>query len=89
MRLLYPSTVNVSARLPMLFWRKQQKNLLRLRKLREKSGFTVEQIAFGIEVPIRTIYEWEAGKPTIRLDVLPHLAAAYGLKRVKDLFPDQ
>lgn len=61
---------------------------VRLRTLREKAGLTVEEVAEQIEVPAKTIYHWEIGKPTFRLDHIPALATAFGVKP-RTLMPEE
>ncbi len=60
---------------------------IRLRELREKAGLTVQEVAVRLETTFVTVHNWESGKPTVRLDVLPQLAEMYGLKEVRNLFP--
>ncbi len=56
----------------------------RLRELREKKNWTVDQFRMrleseGLTVSNSIIYNWEGGHRTPNLDVLPMLAAVYGL----------
>ncbi len=60
---------------------------VRLYELRQKAGLSAEQVAEKLETTAVTVYSWESGKPTVRLDILPKLAELYGLKEVRNLFP--
>jgi len=61
----------------------------RLRMLREKAGYSVEQLAEASGVPRTTIFNWESGisKPLID-DSLLNLAKALEI-RVRTLMPDE
>ncbi len=61
---------------------------IRLRELREKAGLTVPELAERIGVPAQTIYHWEIGKPTFRLDLIPALAEIYGIEP-RELLPEK
>jgi len=60
---------------------------IRLYELRQKAGYTAEQVAEALETTTVSVHNWESGKPTIRLEVLPKLAELYGLSDVRTLFP--
>ena len=61
---------------------------IRLRKLREKAGFTVDDIVEKSSIPRTTLYNWEAGISQPPVDTYPILAKAYGVK-VRTLLPDE
>ena len=66
----------------------------RLRALREKAGFTGEQAAAaitssGFTVAMRTYYGWESGPNQAPLNAFPAIAAAFGVKRIRDLLPTE
>jgi transcriptional regulator with XRE-family HTH domain len=61
---------------------------IRLRKLREKAGLTIPEIAALTAIPVQTLYNWERNKATPPIDVFPILAEAYGVK-VRTLLPEK
>ncbi len=61
---------------------------VRLRMLREKAGLSVPDLAEQIGVPAKSLYDWESGKPTFRLDVLPAIAEALDTKP-RTLLPEK
>ena len=61
---------------------------IRLRMLREKAGLTVQEVAEKTGIPKKSLYDWEAGKPTFRLDAIPELAEVLGVK-VRTLLPEK
>jgi transcriptional regulator with XRE-family HTH domain len=61
---------------------------MRLKTLREKAGYTVEQVMYGSEIPIRTLYDWESAKSSPPVKYLPILATIYGVS-VRVLLPKE
>jgi len=61
---------------------------VRLRSLREKAGLSVQEISDITGIHPKSLYDWESGKPTFRLDVLPDLAEALGVKP-RTLLPEK
>ena len=61
----------------------------RLRMLREKKKLTVEEAAVKIGVKAVTIYKWEAATNAPNLADLPCIASIYGLKKTKDILPNE
>jgi len=61
---------------------------VRLRTLREKAGLSIAELADITGIHPKSLYDWEAGKPTFRLDVLPDLAEALGVKP-RTLLPEK
>ena len=61
---------------------------IRLRKLREKAGYTVPQLTELTGIPEQTIYNWEAGNRRPPVETYPTLAKAFGVK-VRTLLPDE
>lgn len=64
----------------------------RLRILREKSKLTVDEMVEaikqnGYDLKNRTYYAWETGQNEPKLDAFPAIAAALGLKKIRDLLP--
>ena len=64
----------------------------RLRQLRDRSGYSVQQVVermerFGYALSIQGYYKWENGRAKVDLDAVPALAKALRLKTVKELFP--
>ena len=62
---------------------------VRLRELREKAGLSVQEVSMTIGVPERTLYGWEAAYSEPRYDILPVLAALYGVKSPRTLLPER
>ena len=60
----------------------------RLRMLREKAGYTVEELTEETGIPPGTLYSWEAGHRRPPYETLPTLAGAFGVK-VRTLLPDE
>jgi transcriptional regulator with XRE-family HTH domain len=65
---------------------------VRLRKLREKSGMTVEEYTAkvcenGYPIVPRTVYHWERARTTPPLEAIPAMAAALSIK-IRTLFPE-
>ncbi len=63
----------------------------RIRKLREKNGYTVGELTarlakFGYPIESPTLYHWENGHRNPHLDAVPALAKALKVKIV-ELFP--
>ena len=50
----------------------------RLRRLHAESGMTVTQLARSLRISPNTVYLWETGKATPRLDNLLELSALFG-----------
>ena len=50
----------------------------RLRRLHAESGMTVTQFAQSLRISPNTVYLWETGKATPRLDNLLELSAFFG-----------
>ena len=61
---------------------------VRLRTLREKKGLTVQEVADATGIAKKSLYDWEAGKPTFRLDAIPEIAEALGVKP-RTLLPEK
>lgn len=61
---------------------------IRLRTLREKAGLTAQQLAEKVGVTDSTVYHWESAHSFPKVDLLPEIAAAIKLRKVKDLFPE-
>ena len=53
---------------------------VRLRKLREKAGLTIEDVAVACDCTTRTIYKWESGQTYPVTKMLPQLADLYEFK---------
>ena len=53
---------------------------IRLRKLRERAGLTIPAAAEKIGVSTKQLYNWESSTYEPKLDVLPAMAKAYGIK---------
>jgi transcriptional regulator with XRE-family HTH domain len=65
----------------------------RMRKLREKTGMTGEQLAeaitnAGFYCQARTYYGWESAKRIPSIDSLPAIAEALGVT-IRSLFPQK
>lgn len=52
--------------------------MLSLKKLREKSGLSQENVATHVGVGRSAVAMWETGKTTPRTETLPKLAALFG-----------
>ncbi len=70
-----------------------QRLSVRMRKLREEAGFTVEEVVermakFGYEVPVQTYYKWENQRTVPRLDAMPAFAKSVKMK-VREIFPSK
>lgn len=61
----------------------------RLRKLREKTGLTHEQVAKAMKVTITTYYRWESGQNHPKPDYLPKLAKTLGIDNIRTLIPQK
>ena len=61
---------------------------IRLRKLREKAGLTIEDMVSQTGIPQLTLYRWEAGYSRPPMDMYPILAEALGVK-VRTLLLDE
>jgi len=67
----------------------------RIRRLRERAGLTPAEFAervsraSGITVSVSTAYAWENGHSTPNLKMLPPIASALGLSRVRNVLPDE
>jgi len=61
----------------------------RLRMLREKAGLTVGEVAAACGVTTKRMYNWESGLHDPRLDAIPKLAKAYGLKNTRSVFAEK
>ncbi len=62
---------------------------VRLRMLREKAGLTVNEVAEQLGVSYVAVYNWEAGSRTPPLETFPTFAELYGLKKTKDILPNE
>ena len=62
---------------------------VRLRMLREKAGYSVEQLAEALEVPTISVYHWEQGRNAPSFNSLPKIAKLFGFKRTRDLLPEK
>ena len=62
---------------------------VRLRTLREKAGYTVQDVSMTLGIPERTLYGWEAGYSEPKYDILPILAALYGVNSPRTLLPEK
>ena len=62
---------------------------VRLKMLREKAGWTVEELAEQLGVSDQTVYYWETGRRQPKISDLPKIAQVLGVKRVKDILPTQ
>jgi transcriptional regulator with XRE-family HTH domain len=51
-----------------------------LRALRRRRGWTAAHVAGRLGVPVPTVFNWEAGRAGMPLDLLPRLAAMAGLE---------
>ena len=51
----------------------------RLRKLRKKSGLTQEKLADAVGVSLLTLFRWEKGERSPRIDEIKALAKALGV----------
>ena len=59
----------------------------RLRMLREKAGYTPQEIAEAMGVKsLRTIYDWESGHSQPQITQLPLLAEIYGIE-IRTILP--
>jgi len=61
---------------------------VRLRTLREKAKLTHEEAAKALEVPKKSIYNWEAAISVPPLGTFPTLAETYGVS-VRVLMPEK
>ena len=59
----------------------------RLKKLREKAGLTVEELAETSGIPVQTLYCWEQASRTPAIDRFPELAESLGVK-IRILLPE-
>ena len=62
---------------------------VRLKTLREKAGYTVEEFAEALEVSLNTIYSWECGTNSPNVANFPKIAEVLKLKKTRDLFPNE
>ena len=61
----------------------------RLRMLREKAGYTPQEVAEAVGVKsLRTIYDWESGNSQPQITQLPVLAEIYGIK-IRTILPEK
>jgi len=60
---------------------------VRLKTLRERAGFTVEELAEVTGIPKPTLYHWEIAHTTPSFEQLPILAKALQI-RVRTLLPE-
>lgn len=60
---------------------------VRLRKLREKTGMNIDQLAEASGIPQRTLYHWESGTKAPTIERFPELAEALNVK-VRTLLPE-
>lgn len=60
----------------------------RLRMLRERAGLTVEEVAEKAGITAARLYSWESGRAEPPLNLLPQLAAIYGIKQVGRVLAD-
>jgi len=61
----------------------------RLRMLREKAGYTPQEVADAVGVKsLRTIYDWESGNSQPQITQLPVLAEIYGIK-IRTILPEK
>ena len=58
----------------------------RLKKLREKAGMTVEELAEKSGIPKLTLYRWEQAFRTPSFEELPNLAESLGVT-IRTLMP--
>ncbi|WP_186449792.1 MULTISPECIES: helix-turn-helix transcriptional regulator [unclassified Nocardioides] len=49
-----------------------------LRTLRHRRGWTAAHVAAGLGVPVATVFNWEAGRAGMPLELLPRLASLIG-----------
>jgi len=61
---------------------------IRLRMLREKAGLTVQELADKVEVPAKSIYNWEAGIREMGQNYYPIMSESLGVK-VRTLIPEK
>lgn len=67
----------------------------RIRKLREKARMSVEEFAgrvskeAGTTISISTAYGWENGNNTPNLKMLPAIASALGVRKARNVLPDE
>jgi transcriptional regulator with XRE-family HTH domain len=59
---------------------------VRLRMLREKAGYTVEELAEVTGIPKNTLWNWEGAKRSPSIEQLPQVADALGVT-VRTLMP--
>ena len=62
---------------------------IRLRELRLKAKFTVEQAASELGIAPTAIYGWESGLSRPTIANLPTIAAIYKVKKAKDVLPNE
>jgi len=60
---------------------------VRLKKLREKAGLTVEELAQQSGIPKNTLFNWEGAKRSPSIEQFPQLAEALEIK-VRTLLPE-
>ena len=61
----------------------------RLRMLREKAGCTPEQVAETLGVSYQAVYYWESGLRQPKISDLPKIAEAFGMKKARDILPNE
>ncbi len=61
----------------------------RLKMLREKAGLSVEELAESLGVTDQCIYDWEAARRQPKISDLPQISHAIGMKKAKDLLPNE
>jgi transcriptional regulator with XRE-family HTH domain len=67
----------------------------RIRKLRQRSNLSVTEFAAivsdksGTTVSTSTAYGWENGNNTPNLKMLPAIAAALGVKKARNVLPNE
>ena len=62
---------------------------VRLRKLREKAGLSPQEVADAMGVCLAAVYDWESQRNFPKIVNFPQLAELYGLRKSKDLLPNE
>jgi ribosome-binding protein aMBF1 (putative translation factor) len=66
-----------------------------IRKLREKAGLTVPELAekisnaSGEDITAAAVYAWESGRQSPKIKTLPHIATAVGVAKVRNVLPPE
>ena len=61
----------------------------RLKMLRIKAKLTPEEVAKTLGVVSMTIYRWEAAQTSPHVSQYPQIASIFGLKKTKDILPNE